>query len=185
MARFGDLIPSAGRYLNGADKAMLAADPDAEKADERVEDMAGPVAMRLVRAVYQPRARFGPRFLIDARVLATGEMIAVDFAAADKEGTPIEARVQTFNELRDRLDAGEAFDPVILARIAPDGGGNPFWTFVDAPAGLIDNPVEPIWYDDADDDEQPEPEPVRVRGPRLAKAQVAPKPAAKARAGAR
>ena len=165
MAKFAELVPTAGRYVNAADKAMLAGD---------APDMAGPVALRLTRAVYQPRAMYGPRWLIEVRTLATREDIAIDFAAADKAGEPIEARQTMFAELRDRLDAGEAFDPVVLAQITPSGkrGGNPFWTFLDAPAELVANPVAPRWADeDDDDDEQPEDEPEQPkRRPRLAKA---------------
>ena len=122
MSRFSELVPTAGRYVNASDKAMLAADPEAEKADERAETIGGPVALRLVRAVYQPRATYGPRWLIEAQAIANSETIAIDFAAADKAGVPIEARQTMFAELRDRLDAGELFDPVVLARINPGKG---------------------------------------------------------------
>ena len=172
MARFAELVPSAGRYVNGADKAMLAADPEAEKADERSEDIGKPVALRLMRSTFQHRAQFGPRWVVDVRTLAGGEDIAIDFAAADKAGVANEARMGMFAGLRDRLDAGEAFDPVILARITPTGkkGGNPFWTFVDATPEIIADPVAPIWIDDVDDDEQPEDLQTPARRPRLVKA---------------
>jgi hypothetical protein len=176
MARFSEVVPTAGRYVNATDKAMLAADPEAEKADERADELAagtGPVALRLTRCVYQPRAMFGPRWLVECRALANGDDIAIDFAAALKDGTVIETRQAMFAELRDRLDAGEAFDPVVLARIAPERGGNPFWTFVDAAPELVAHPSEPIWYEDADDDETPA-EPVKPAPspakPRLRKA---------------
>ncbi len=169
MGRFSSLIPTAGRYVNAADKAMLAADPEGDKADERVDEIAGPVALRLIRATYQARAMFGPRWLVDCKALANGDDIAIDFAAATKAGDPIEARMAMFADLRDRLDAGEVFDPVVLVRIAPPKGGNPFWTFADATAEQIATPIAPLWDDDADDDEQPEPEPVKVGRSRLAK----------------
>lgn len=163
MARFGELVPTAGRYVNGADKAMLAADPDAEKADDRAEDIAGPVALRMMRAVYQHRATYGPRWLVECRTVATPAVdLAIDFAAADKAGVPIEARMTTFAELRDRLDAGEVFEPVFLARVVPGKGGNPFWTFVDVPEGAP--VVAPIFPEETDD--APEPTPA----PKLAKA---------------
>lgn len=165
MARFSEVVPTAGRYVNGADKAMLAADPEAEKADERSEAIAGPVALRLTRVQYQPRAQFGPRWLVECRTLATPATdVAIDFAAALKDGTVIESRMSMFAELRDRLEAGEAFEPVFLARIAPGKGGNPFWTFVDVPDGAP--VVAPIWLDDEADEPEPEP----ARKPRLAKA---------------
>ena len=166
--KFAELIPTTGRYVDGADKAMLAADPDAEKADERAAAMRGPVALRLIGSSFQPRARFGPRWLVTCRPYAGGEDIAIDFAAADKSGTvPIEARMSMFAELRDSLDAGEAWDPVILARVPGVKGGNPFWTFLDAPADLVVEPVAPVYLDDED---EPEPWPVEVKGPRLVKA---------------
>ena len=162
MARFSEVVPTAGRYVNGADKAMLAADPEAEKADDRASSIAGPVGLRLVQTVYQARAKFGPRWLVVCRTLSTPAVdVAIDFAAAMKDGTVIEARATMFSELRDRLDAGEMFEPVFLARIDP-GKGNPFWTFVDVPEGAP--VVAPIF----DDDEYEEPEPVAK--PRLAKA---------------
>ena len=161
MARFSEVVPTAGRYVNAADKAMLAGDDPA---------MDGPVALRLMRATYQPRAQFGPRWLVDVRALANGDDIAIDFAAADKDGTPIEARQTMFAELRDRLAAGEVFEPVVLAQISTGKrGGNAFWTFLDAPSELVANPIAPRWEDDADDDEQPE-DVKPARKPRLAKA---------------
>ena len=166
--KFAELIPTTGRYVDGADKAMLAADPDAEKADERAAAMRGPVALRLIGATLQPRARFGPRWLVNCRPMAGGEDIAIDFAAAAKDGAPIEARMNMFGELHDSLDAGEAWDPVILARVPGVKGGNPFWTFLDCPPELVADPVAPVFY--ADDDEESEPEPVKPKGPRLAKA---------------
>ena len=167
MARFGELVPTAGRYVNAADKAMLAADTTADKADERAEEVGGPVAMRLVRSIYQPRAKFGPRWLVEAKVLAGGDTVAIDFAAANKDGTPIEARSQMFAELRDRLDQGEAFDPVVLEYV--HAGANPFWAFRDATPEEVAEPFAPLWIDDAEDD-APAPEPVKVGRSRLAKA---------------
>ena len=144
MSRFAELVPSSGRYVNAAAKAMLAG--------EEVPS-AGAVALRLVRATYQPRATFGARWLIDVRALATGEDIAIDFAAINKAGEPIEARQTMFAELRDRLDAGEVFDPVCLVLVAPVNkkGGNAFWTFADATPEQIAHPVAPLWdIDDAE-----------------------------------
>lgn len=172
MARFSEVIPAAGRYVNAADKAMLAADPTAEKADERAEDATGPVALRLIDARYQPRAMFGPRWLVGVRTLSQPvEDIAIDFAAATKDGSPIEARNIMFGELRDRLDAGEAFDPVVLVRVPGTRGGNPFWTFEDAPAALVAKPVAPVWLDDDDDDETPD-DIAPVNRPRLARSKA-------------
>jgi len=139
MARFSEVIPAAGRYVNAADKAMLA-------------DLAVP--LRIIRSVYQPRAGFGPRWLVDVAALNGGECIAIDFAAAAKDGTPIEARTVVFGAIRDRIDAGETFDPVVLEQVTPAKGGNAFWTFRDATPAEIADPAAPDFADD-DADEKP------------------------------
>lgn len=156
MARISDIAPTAGRYVNAADKALLAESG---------------AALRIVDARYQARAMFGPRWLIDCAVLATGETVAIDFAAADKAGAPIEARMTMFGAMRDALRDGDTFDPVVLVRIEPAKGGNPFWTFEDASIDAVANPVDPELpnRDDADVDPAPENVPV-IAGERLAKA---------------
>jgi len=129
MGRFSSLAPGAGRYVNAADKAMLA-------------ELAVPLQLR--SAVFQRRAQFGPRWLVDVAAIATGEMIAVDFA-----DNP--TRAAMFDSLAAALDAGESFDPVVLVRVQPDGGGNPFWTFEDATPEQIAANAAPEWAEDDGD----------------------------------
>lgn len=129
MGKFSALAPGAGRYVNAADKAMLA-------------ELAVP--LRIVAVVFQRKAQFGPRWLVDVAAIANGELIAVDFA-----DNP--TRSAMFDALSSALDAGEAFDPVVLVRVNPDGGGNPFWTFEDATPDQLAEPAAPEWVDDVDD----------------------------------
>jgi len=158
MARFGELVPTSGRYVNAADKAELS-------------DLAVP--LRLVRATYQPRAMFGPRWLIDCAQVGGGEPVAIDFAAASKDGAPIEARQTMFAELRDRLDAGEVFEPVVLESVTPAKGGNAFWTFRDATPAELADPTTiafPAEDDEVESIGPDAPAPIKVGRQRLAKA---------------
>ncbi len=148
MPKFSQLAPGAGRYVNAADKAMLA-------------ELAVPLLLRGV--VFQKRATFGPRWLVDAAAIATGELIAVDFA-----DNP--TRAAMFDTLASALDGGETFDPVVLVRVTPDGGGNPFWTFEDATDEQLAANAAPEWADDEVADATPAPTPVAVGRERLAKA---------------
>ena len=148
MGKFSSLAPGAGRYVNAADKAMLA-------------ELAVP--LRLRSAVFQRRATFGPRWLVDVEAIATGELIAVDFA-----DNP--TRAAMFDSLASALDAGETFDPVVLVRVSPDGGGNPFWTFEDATPDQLAAGTAPEWADDPEPGDGAPAEPVKLPGERLRKA---------------
>lgn len=153
MGKFGALVPTNGRYVNAADKAALA-----ENA----------VALQIVAASHEPRATFGPRWLIDAAILATGETVAIDFASANAAGEPIVSRMLMFGELAARLAEGERFDPVILVRVSPVGGGNSYWTFRDATDAEIANSRDQHSGFVLDDDGPAEP----VAKPKLRKAVV-------------
>ena len=79
--------------------------------------------LRLVGVRHEPRARFGPRWVVDAVVLDTGELVSI--ALADNA-----TRTTMFGTIRDDLsaDGADAYAPVVLYRASREGG-NSFWTF--------------------------------------------------------
>lgn len=111
MPRIEDHAPTGARYVDGEERHGYIDRP-----------------MRLVAVTHEPNAKFGPRWVVTAAMLDTGEEIAIGLAA---------------NGYRDRqlggvqrvLQDGEGFDPVCLF-IDPNVDGHP-WAFRTAEADEI------------------------------------------------
>jgi hypothetical protein len=149
--KFESVTPeNQGTYIDGADREAYTERP-----------------MKLVGIRYEPTARFGPRHVITAAMLDSGELVAIALAANP-------TRLAMFARVQSDLDAdgAEAYEPVCLIH-ASRSGGNAFWTFRTATddelAAALATP-EPADDDDvpeievADDDvldAGPEPEPAK------------------------
>ena len=128
--RFEDNAPAAGRFVDG---------------DERDDYTDRP--MKLQTARFEPKATYGPRWVITAAMLDTGELVAI--ALADNA-----TRTQRFSEVQADLaaDGADAYEPVCLFRQGRVDGGNPFWTFRTATADEIAEAAETLAAGPADDD---------------------------------
>jgi hypothetical protein len=139
MARFEDNAPATGRYIDG---------------DERSDYIDRP--MRMQSARFQPKALYGPRWVIEAVMLDDGELVAI--ALADNP-----TRQARFGEVAASLaaDGHDAYEPVCLFKQDQPGGGNPFWTFrsaTDAELELAADLRESGGQVDDDNGEPDEPE---------------------------
>lgn len=103
--KFEAVLPTGARYVDGDDRAELADRP-----------------LKLQRARFEPKARYGPRWVIEALLLDSGEIIALGFA-----DNP--TRQGMFGQVAADLDAdgADAYEPVVLYQ--SQTGQNPFWTF--------------------------------------------------------
>lgn len=128
--KFESTQPSAGRFVDG---------------DERAEYTGR--AMKLLDVQHQPSAKFGPRWVITAVMLDTGELIAL--AIADNA-----TRTAMFGQVRAAIDAdgADAYDPVCLLLQDRVDGGHPYWTFVSATDEQIAEAAEIAETDAGDDD---------------------------------
>lgn len=97
----------SGRYIDG---------------DERDAYVDRP--MKLTGVNFEPRGKFGPRWIVGAAMLDSGELVAISLADNPTRQT-------WFSAVREDLqnDGADAYDPIVLFRQAPAGGGNSFWTF--------------------------------------------------------
>lgn len=100
MARLEDMAPSGARYVDG---------------DERDPYMGR--AMVLHRVINEPNARYGPRWVCEAAMLDSGEIIALGLAANPYRDAQLGAA-------RAALIAGDDIDPVVLYRDAAHPGKN-------------------------------------------------------------
>ena len=129
---FESTLPSAdgGRYIDG---------------DEREEYVDR--AMKLLDARFEPKATFGPRWVIQAAMMDSGERVAIALAQ-DKKGVrdSIFAQVQADIETQ----GSDAFEPVCLYMAKPEGNANGYWTFRSATAEEIAQALaaEPVGSDD-------------------------------------
>lgn len=136
---------NVGRYIDG---------------DERDQYVDRP--LKLIGVQHEPSARFGPRYLISAAVIDSGEKVAISLAENP-------TRRSMFDQVRADLEAdgADAYEPVCLYRQSPDKGGNAFWTFRSATPDEIAKALEDAENVDTSDPEQDD-EPV-VETPRAAR----------------
>jgi hypothetical protein len=133
MARLEDMAPSGARYVDG---------------DEREPYMGR--AMIMHRVINEPNARYGPRWVVEAALLDSGEIIALGLAANPYRDAQLGAA-------RAALIAGDEIDPVVLYRDTdhPGKNGTLPWAFRSATdaeieaagvlaAGEDDNAPEPV-----------------------------------------
>ena len=138
MAKLEDMAPSGARYVDG---------------DEREPYMGR--AMVIHRVISEPNARYGARWVVEAAMLDSGEIIALGLAANAYRDAQLGAA-------RSAILAGEAIDPVILYRDAdhPGKNGTLPWAFRSAE----DSEIEAAGLLAAtDDDNAPEPTPAKGR----------------------
>jgi len=78
--------------------------------------------MKLIGVQHERQARFGPRWVLQAAMLDSGEKVLIALAGNATRDT-------MFGQVRDDLEAdgADAYEPVVLYRQAREGG-NPFWT---------------------------------------------------------
>ena len=140
MARFEDLAPATlPRFVDGEGKNALAHEP-----------------LRILAIRHEPAARFGPRYVVEAAIISTGEMVSIGLA--DNSG-----RQAIFAKIDAHLIAGGEIDPVVLDWITPaEGKGNPFRAFRSA----TDEELAAAMLSELGRADQPEPEP----DPKLRKA---------------
>jgi hypothetical protein len=153
MPRWEDTVPTGlgdiGRFVDGDERRELAGEP-----------------LRLVEVTHDPFGKFGPRWIVSAVVMGTGEKIAIGLAANPNRDRQLTAA-------RDALAAGTDVDPVVLETRKPVAGGNAFWTFRSATDDELAD-VPPVGADDGDDEDGDEPSsggpPEEMPGETIAKA---------------
>lgn len=109
MSRIEDLAPSMGRFMDAEGKAELEGQ-----------------ALRIADVRVDNANKYGPRWLVVAGVMSTGELITIGLA---KNG----GRDALFGKIAGLLAQGETVDPVCLYQHQPEKG-HPFWTFRSASA---------------------------------------------------
>lgn len=94
-----------GNYIDGADRDGYVDRP-----------------MKIIGIQRQTQSKFGPRWVIEAAMLDSGEKVLIALAANATRDT-------MFGQVRDDLDAdgADAYEPVCLYRQARESG-NPFWS---------------------------------------------------------
>lgn len=103
-----DALPTGGRYIDG---------------DERAEYVDRP--LKLLSVKHETKATFGPRFVIDAAVMDTGERVAIALAENP-------TRVTMFTEIGADLarEGADAYEPVCLYLAkGATASANDYWTF--------------------------------------------------------
>ena len=118
-----------GTYIDGADREGYIDRP-----------------MKLIGVQHEKAARYGPRWVVNAAMLDSGEKVLIALA-----GNP--TRDTMFAQVRDDLDAdgADAYDPVCLYR-QDRPGGNPFWTLRSATDEEIAQAEAGVLADDEADD---------------------------------
>jgi hypothetical protein len=94
-----------GTYIDGADREAYIDRP-----------------MKLLGVQHEREARFGPRWVLQAAMLDSGEVVLIALAGNA-------TRDVMFGQVRDDLaaDGADAYEPVCLYRQSREGG-NAFWT---------------------------------------------------------
>ena len=139
MARVEDIAPKrAGRFLDAEDRAALSGVP-----------------LQLVTVDYEPNAMFGPRWLLGAAVVATGEEVLIGLGAeTGPEGAKVEnvGRAAVLTKIAAAIEAGTDIDPVILFHEAKHGSP---WLLRSATEDELDDPLAPEWPAETVDVEAP------------------------------
>ena len=151
MAKVEDIAPKrAGRYLDAEDRAALAGVP-----------------LKLYTIDYEPKAMFGPRWLIGAAVVATGEGVLIGLGAeTGPEGAKVEnaGRAAVLTKIASAIEAETDIDPVILFHEAKHGSP---WLLRSATEAELEDPLAPDWPVDPNlEDDLPAP--ASKVGPKLA-----------------
>jgi hypothetical protein len=120
-----------GTYIDGADREGYVDRP-----------------MRLLGVQHEAQARFGPRWVVEAAMLDSGEKVLIALAGNQTRDT-------MFGQVREALDAdgADAFEPMCLY-LQDRPGGNAFWSLRSA----TDDEVEAAALADLDGDEGDEPD---------------------------
>jgi hypothetical protein len=121
-----------GTYIDGADREGYVDRP-----------------MKLIGVQREGAARYGPRWVIEAAMLDSGEKVLIALAANQTRDT-------MFGQVRDDLaaDGADAYEPVCLYRQSREGG-NPFWTLRSATDEEIEAAALSDLIDPADVDDEP------------------------------
>ena len=139
MARVEDIAPKrAGRFLDAEDRAALSGVP-----------------LQLTTIDYEPGAMFGPRWLIGAAVVATGEEVLIGLGAqTGPEGAKVEnvGRAFVLGKIAAAMDEGTDVDPVILYHEPKYGSP---WLLRSATEDELDDPLAPKWPAEVFDVEAP------------------------------
>jgi hypothetical protein len=155
MTKIEDIAPRrSGKYVDAEERALLIGCP-----------------LNLVAVDEEPNAQYGPRWLIEAAVVATGEIVLIPLGATTKaivDGKSQEVdnagRRAVLSKVAAALAAGDGVDPVILFR---DGTGpSAPWVFRSATDDEIAEPAAPDFPVEADAPETP----TVIAGERLSKA---------------
>lgn len=129
-----------GTYIDGADRDAYVDRP-----------------MKLIGVQHERAAKFGPRWVLEAAMLDSGEKVLISLASNVTRDT-------MFGQVRDDLEAdgADAYEPVCLYRQSREGG-NPFWTLRSATADEIAaaDEAEPIGADEPIGSDEPS-EPVKA-----------------------
>ena len=139
MARVEDIAPKrAGRFLDAGDRAALSGVP-----------------LQLTTIDYEPGAMFGPRWLIGAAVVATGEEVLIGLGAqTGEEGAKVEnvGRAAVLGKIKAAIEDGTEVDPVILYHEPKHGSP---WLLRSATEDELDDPLAPEWPAETVDVEAP------------------------------
>ncbi len=107
--------------------------------------------MKLIGVQRQAQAKFGPRWLLEAAMLDSGEKVLISLSANATRDT-------MFAQVRDELDAdgADAYEPVCIYR-QDRPGGNAFWTLRSATADEIEaaENAEPVTDDEPTGSDDP------------------------------
>ena len=116
-----------GTYIDGADREGYIDRP-----------------MKLLGVQHERQARYGPRWVINAAMIDSGEVVLI--ALADNP-----TRTAMFAQVRDDIaaDGADAYDPVCLIRQSREGG-NAFWTLRSATDEEIAQAEAGVLADDED-----------------------------------
>jgi hypothetical protein len=154
MAKIEDIAPRrAGRWLDADDRALVIGCP-----------------MNITSIGEEKHAAFGPRWVVEGALLATGETVLIGLGAMTKakDGTEVDnaGRRHVLEAVAATLLAGDAVDPVVLFR---DGSGPAApWVFRSATEDEIAEPAAPDFPVEV---EAPaDGKPIAIAGERLAKA---------------
>jgi hypothetical protein len=122
-----------GTYIDGADREGYVDRP-----------------MRLLGVQHEAQARFGPRWVVEAAMLDSGEKVLIALAGNQTRDT-------MFGQVREALDAdgADAFEPMCLY-LQDRPGGNSFWSLRSATDAEVEAAALADLTDPADEGDEPD-----------------------------
>lgn len=130
MARIEDIAPRrTGRWLDKDGRAAIDGCP-----------------IQLVDVSEEVNGTYGPRWVIEAAVLATGEVVLIGLGGTTKRGkeeVDNAGRRHVLSAIATALEDHETVDPVVMFRDG-DGPDAP-WVFRSAEADELADPAAPSW----------------------------------------